>query len=445
MKSKRFIGLFLALGMVFSLQFSGINYAFSAALAVPGNVVVRTSTNATYLNASLTVTWDEVAGATAYAVMATRAGTTKYSAASVSGEKNTQAVISGLIGGVSYVVQVRTIKDTDASAWSSDSLIATPTTLPKAVDKPSAIAGVGSATVTWTALTGTENGGSPVTSYVVTESNSGKSVSVAATESSAEVTGLTEGAAAIFRVQAITAVSTTGSTSLASDEITTLTAGGGSGDSGNSSTPSAAPEAPIAVAPTDQGGQGSSGGTTGGGFFGGGGGGGFGPLPLPSPPGTESPSPSPSATPKPLPTNSIPPENTPLQPIATKSPSPSATVKKSPSPSPSPSKSLSANSYLGTVSTSKDLQFFSLKGSGSNITIKASKNLAIVLPVQKAGVQITVKLRAPNGAIFALPTITTTSYGSVRVPTIDFKKPGKYSLVIAIGGKTSSLAVNVSK
>ena len=132
--------------------------SYSAVLGVPTNVVVRTSTDAPYLNASLTVTWDEVESATAYAVIATRAGTSTISTAAVSGKKNTQAVISGLIGGVTYVVQVRTIENQNYSAWSASSLTATPTTLPKSVDKPTAIPDVGTATINWTALVGNENG-----------------------------------------------------------------------------------------------------------------------------------------------------------------------------------------------------------------------------------------------------------------------------------------------
>ncbi len=445
MKSKRFISLFLALGMLFSSQFAGVQYAYSAALTAPSNIVVRTSTNSAYLDASLTITWDEVTGATAYAIKATRAGSTTFSAVSVSGEKNTQAVISGLIGGISYVVQVRTIQDSDAGAWSADSLLATPTTLPKAVEKPTAVAGIGSATISWTPLVGTENGGSPVTSYVITESNSGKSVVAAATDSSVDLTGLDENAAAIFRVQALTAISTTGSTSLASDEITTLSAGGGSGNSAPSAAPSVAPPAPIVSTPANSENLSNTGGGGGGGFVGGGGGGGggFGPLPLPSPPSTESPSPSPSPTP--VPSNSIPPENTPLQPVVTKSPTPTVAPTKSPSPSPSATKKLATTSFLAIASSSKNAQIFSLKSTASKVVLKASKDLGIVLPVQKAGVKIVVKVRTPNGAILALPTVVTKNYGSVRIPSLDFKKPGKYSVVVSVNGKVSTLAVTVTK
>ncbi len=179
MKKNKFLLNLTILSLVFSVQISGLHVAQSAVISTPANVVVRAGTNTNYLNGTLTVTWDAVTAATAYAVLATRAGSTSIATVSVSGEKNNQAVITGLVGGATYVVQVRAIQDQDVSPWSSNSLVSTPTTLPKAVNKPTVEVGVGSATVNWVQLVGTEDGGSSVTSYVITESNSGKSLSVA--------------------------------------------------------------------------------------------------------------------------------------------------------------------------------------------------------------------------------------------------------------------------
>ena len=167
---RKFSRILLAVTFIFSSQVNGVNYAYSVAISVPGNIVVRESQNSEYLNGTLTVSWDAISGATAYAVMATRSGTTTYSSVSVSGEKNTQAVLSGLTGGVTYIVQVRAIIDVEASAWSANTLTAIPKTVPKAVGKPSVVAGVGSATVTWVALLGNEDGGAAITSYVVHQS-----------------------------------------------------------------------------------------------------------------------------------------------------------------------------------------------------------------------------------------------------------------------------------
>jgi len=303
---KRFLRIGLAFILVLmSVQIILPQMSFSAVLGVPTNVVVRTSTDAPYLNASLTVTWDEVESATAYAVIATRAGTSTISTAAVSGKKNTQAVISGLIGGVTYVVQVRTIENENFSAWSAASLTATPTTLPKKVDKPTAIPDVGSATVNWTALVGNENGGSSITSYVITETNSGKSISASSSASTIEFTDLDQGVGAIFTVTALTAISTTGSVSTASDEVTITSAD----DEGASPTPTAT--ASATATPTASPSSSSTSGSGGGGF-GGGGGGGYGggedtatatssPSASPSTSGSPSPSPSASKSPSPSP------------------------------------------------------------------------------------------------------------------------------------------------
>ena len=312
---KRFLRIGLAFILVLmSVQIILPQMSFSAALGVPSNVVVRTSTDAPYLNASLTVTWDEVESATAYAVIATRAGTSTISTAAVSGKKNTQAVISGLIGGVTYVVQVRTIENENFSAWSSASLTATPTTLPKKVDKPTAIPDVGSATINWTALVGNENGGSSITSYVITETNSGKSISASSSASTIEFTDLDQGVGAIFTVTALTAISTTGSVSTASDEVTITSAD----DEGASPTPTATASATATPTPTP---TSSSTSGSGGGGFGGGGGGGFG-----GGTDTATASASPSASPS-----------------TSGSPSPSPSASKSPSPSPSPSAVMASN------------------------------------------------------------------------------------------------------
>lgn len=434
----RFPRILASILLVFASQISGIQYVYSAAIAVPSNITVRASTNSAYLNGSITVSWDYVSGATAYAVMATRAGSSIYSTVSVSGERNTQAVVSSLIGGTTYVIQVRTIQDQEASAWSSNSLTSTPTTLPKAVDKPTVTADVGKATVTWIPLSGNEDGGSPITSYLISESNSGKSVSAAGTASTIDFTDLEQGSAAIFRVTAISAVSTTGTSSVASDEVTILSADSVVAQPSASPTPSSQPTSPIEVtsAPT------STPVSGGGGFaFGGGGGGALPPPIIPTPPSTTSPSPTPSPTPSTV----IPPENTPLLPTPSASPRPqaSATPTRSTSPSPSPTAS-PLSSFLTTTNSKQNLTTISVN-KNSAITISASKNLAVALPVVKAGSKVVVKVRTPSGSILPLTTITARKSGQLKLPTLDFKKTGAYQMVISVNGKVSTLKITVKK
>ena len=348
MRKSKFLSTLTTFALVFSVQISGLHVAQSAVVSTPANVVVRAGTNTNYLNGSLTVTWDAVTAATAYAVLATRAGSTSIATVSVSGEKNNQAVLTGLVGGATYVVQVRAIQDQDVSPWSSNSLVSTPTTLPKAVNKPTVEVGVGSATVNWVALVGTEDGGSSVTSYVITESNSGKSLSVAGSISTVEFTDLTQDATAIFQVKAVTAVSTAGSTSVASDEVTILSSENVSPEASASPSASAQPTSPIEVtsAPTSAPTSGGGGGGGGGGIIFGGGGAAA-PAVIPSPPNTESPAPTAS----PSPSTFIPADKTPLQPSL--SPSPRPIVSPSRGVSPSPKSSASALTH-NLYSTSKE-------------------------------------------------------------------------------------------
>ena len=440
MRKSKFLSSLTTFALVFSVQISGLHVAQSAVVSTPANVVVRAGTNTNYLNGSLTVSWDAVTSATAYAVLATRAGSTSNATVSVSGEKNNQAVITGLVGGATYVVQVRAIQDQDVSPWSSNSLVSTPTTLPKAVNKPTVEAGVGSATVNWVALVGTEDGGSAVTSYVITESNSGKSLSVAGNISTVEFTDLTQGETAIFQVKAVTAVSTAGSTSVASDEVTILSSENVSPEASASPTASAQPTSPIEVtsAPTSGGGGGGGGG----GF--GGGGGAAPPAVIPSPPNTESPAPTAS----PSPSTFIPADKTPLQPSLSPSPRPSSSPSAGISPSPKASSSeptRSAKSFLTTTTSKANLTTYTAPAKNASLTVKSTKNLSVTLPTLKKGTKIISKVRTPNGAVFTLATITVKKTGSVKLPTIDFKKPGLYQLVTFINGKSSTLKITVKK
>ena len=445
MKKNKFLSNLTTLALVFSVQVSGLHVAQSAVVSTPANVVVRAGTNTNYLNGSLTVTWDAVTAATAYAVLATRAGSTSIATVSVSGEKNNQAVVTGLVGGATYVVQVRAIQDQDVSPWSSNSLVSTPTTLPKAVNKPTVEVGVGSATVNWVALVGTEDGGSSVTSYVITESNSGKSLSVAGSISTVEFTDLTQDATAIFQVKAVTAVSTAGSTSVASDEVTILSSENVSPEASASPSASAQPTSPIEVtsAPTSAPTSGGGGGGGGGGIIFGGGGAAA-PAVIPSPPNTESPAPTAS----PSPSTFIPADKTPLQPSLSPSPRPIVSPSRGVSPSPKSSASAltqSTKSFLTTTTSRVNLTTFTAPAKNTSLTVKSTKNLSVTLPTLKKGTKIISKVRTPNGAVFTLATITVKKTGSVKLPTIDFKKPGIYQLVTFINGKSSTLKITVKK
>ena len=210
---------------IFLLAFSLIAFlqpqaSFAAVPSVPSGVTARVGTTSAYGAGTVTVSWTKVSGATAYAARLTKTSDNVETVLSVTGETNNEVVFNGLSGGSTYVVQVRAFQVTDASEWSSNTLSAVPKTAPRAPNKPTVVAGIGKATVSWTAVSASDNGGLDVTSYVVKEINTALSNTAASDASSYEFTGLTAGATAEFTVTAINSANTTGTTSVKSDAVT---------------------------------------------------------------------------------------------------------------------------------------------------------------------------------------------------------------------------------
>ena len=201
------------------IAFSQPQIGFSASPAAPSGVTARVGTTSAYGAGTITVSWTKVSGATAYGARLTRTSDNVATILSVTGETNNEIVFNGLSGGSTYIVQVRAFQVTDVSEWSSNSVTAVPKTAPRAPNKPSALAGIGRATVSWAAVAASDNGGLDITGYVVREINTALSNSVAADATSYEFTGLTAGATAEFTVTAINSANTTGTTSTKSDSV----------------------------------------------------------------------------------------------------------------------------------------------------------------------------------------------------------------------------------
>ena len=195
--------------------------AYGAAPAVPTITSVIESTNAAYDAGSLTVNWGAVANATSYSAMLTKQNSNETPTV-ITNEDATQRQVTfrGLRGGTIYVVQVKAFTGVEASAWSTNTRTAIPKTLPKAPAKPTAVKGVGRATVTWTALLASERGGYEVTAYIVSKVGTTTKVEVSGSATEAIVTGLSNGSANEFTVTAVTAAGAAGSTSDKSDSVT---------------------------------------------------------------------------------------------------------------------------------------------------------------------------------------------------------------------------------
>jgi len=194
--------------------------SMAAVPSVPSGVTARVGTTAAYGAGTVTVSWTKVTGATAYAARLTKSSDNSEIILSVTGETNNEVVFNSLSGGSTYIVQVRTFQVTDVSAWSANTLTAVPKTAPRAPNKPTAVAGIGKATVSWSAVAAADNGGLDVTSYVVKEINSAVSNTAAANATSYEFIGLTAGASAEFTVTAINSANASGTTSVKSDAVT---------------------------------------------------------------------------------------------------------------------------------------------------------------------------------------------------------------------------------
>ncbi len=197
------------------LIFSIATPVYAAAPAVPENIVVKAGTTQAFGNGTLEISWDAVSGAIAYGVRLKKQsdGVTAASE-TVDGEQNTKITFDKLDGGTTYIVQVNAVNALrELSSWSSGSLTAVPKTAPQAPSKPTVVIDVRKATVSWVAVPTASNGGFEITSYIVKEINSSKSVTASGTATSIEVTGLSNGADVEFTVSAVNAANVAGSTS----------------------------------------------------------------------------------------------------------------------------------------------------------------------------------------------------------------------------------------
>ncbi len=128
---------------------------------------------------------------------------------------------TALANGTAYSVAIRAVNAV-GSGDSSNFVSGTPATVPGAPTSPTAVAGTGSATVSWTAPA--SNGGAAVTSYTVTSSGSALTCTSATT--SCTVNGLTAGGGYTFTVTATNAAGTSAASTASSSVIPTAAAPG---------------------------------------------------------------------------------------------------------------------------------------------------------------------------------------------------------------------------
>ena len=406
MKIRNLVAIVASLSVALTLHIPS-SWSVPADLAIVTHVAVRPSTNAPYLNGSLTVSWDASADALQYTVMASRIGTSDTPFVTV-GKESTQAVVDGLVGGATYIIQVRVIGDGHVSPWTANTLTSVPITLPKAPAQPSVTAKVGSATINWVDLVGTENGGSPVTEYKITETFSDTTIRVADTDASATMLGLTEGATASFTVSAITAATAVGVASVTSTPITILAAQAKAPDGGQSHD--------------------ISGG-------GGGGGGGGGPSTSPTPTASSTPTSTAMPSQSAIPT---------YAPTAKPSSTPSPSVMLTPPPSPSPSPTVTNSFFEISKVTGKPSTTSRVISNTKSLALSKGKTLQLVIPAVPKGSTFKAIIKTPDGKSVSVLTFKTKKNGDVTIPTLNFKKPGTYVVTVTFGKIKKVITINVS-
>ena len=214
--NRRFIGkLFVASIAVFSLLGAQATSSIAAKVnpslaAAPGS---PTAVSASSGNQSIIVSWSAPAsngGAsiTRYTATASPGGATCTTPAALS------CTISGLVNGTSYSVVVTAANSAGTSRASTASNAVIPQ--PTAPSAPTGITGVSGdrqASISW--ATPSTNGGSPITSYVVTATPGGFSCTSLA-PTACTVTGLANGSDYTFTVVAVNAIGTSKPSSVTS-------------------------------------------------------------------------------------------------------------------------------------------------------------------------------------------------------------------------------------
>ncbi len=143
---------------------------------------------------------------THYVVQSTPGGYT-----TTTGPGATSAYVTGLQNGVSYTFTVTAENAIGFGPASVASAAITPaaypgSTVPQPPTGVAATAGIGSATVSWTQTPASEDGGQPITGYLVTSVPGGFTTMAGPSASSVSVSGLSNGVSYTFTVQALNVV-----------------------------------------------------------------------------------------------------------------------------------------------------------------------------------------------------------------------------------------------
>jgi len=190
----------------------------ASALEIPSGLSATGNRNGGYSEGTVTISWTPVAGAdNGYAIQTILNGAQVGNLTGATGQGTNSAVVSGLQGGTTYSFKIRAVSTSAVSPWSS-AVTASPVTSPSTPAKPTHTNSLLDVTVRWAAPA--SDGGAGITSYVVTEANSGRTQTVSSTTFNAQFNAFASASKVKFNVRAINGVTTEGTASANSDETT---------------------------------------------------------------------------------------------------------------------------------------------------------------------------------------------------------------------------------
>ncbi|MDF2511699.1 MAG: hypothetical protein K0S04_1565, partial [Herbinix sp.] len=172
---------------------------------------------------NITLTWNNISEADSYSVYKDNLLIETVSGSAIN--------VTGLTNGTSYSFEVKALDSQMSVLASSGQISATPVTIPGIPTGITAIAGNSQATVSFTPPL--DNGGSPITGYIVTSSPG--NITAAGSGTTITVPGLSNGITYTFTVKAINAAGN-GTASAVSNAVTPQSPSG-SGSSGGGTTP----------------------------------------------------------------------------------------------------------------------------------------------------------------------------------------------------------------
>ena len=132
-------------------------------------------------------------------------------------------------------------------------------------------------------------------------------------------------------------------------------------------------------------------------------------------------------------------------PTPTPTPSPTSSPTTSPTPTPSATTKVIKSVYFSIIQQKKNSKKYILRSTYSKIDIKIGTPLTVIIPGLSTNTQISAKISTPNKKSTQISVTKRISTTYVTLPTLVFKKIGKFTILVTSANKTKSLTIRVRK